>query len=400
MAGDVNTGEYRARTSQRGRHMTSSSARPARGRRTQAQADAPDHCGLAIAATLCLAFAFHGSASARVLFVGPDEPIKTPAEAAAQARDGDTVAIEPNAGGYYSCAIWRQNDLTLEGEGGGATITDATCAGKALFVIDGRNVIVRNLTFARARVRDGNGAGIRAEGTDLRIEHCRFVDNEVGVLAGDAPASTIVIANSVFTGNGRCDGNCTDGLEAGHVAILSIEHSEFHGGDGRDEIRSLAAQTQIAGSTIADGASGPRNYLVELPDGGSLTMQQNLVERRAARQTNAAIAIVAAGIGAQPVRALVFRDNLIKNDTGAPLIFFLNWTGQTPQMGGNTLDKQTHLLSASGHYFFLLKSLIHTSLQKASDYAHRLLATAYGAQVKSFIRDVLSGARNIAHRLL
>src|SRR5258708_26983509 len=55
--------------------------------------------------------------------------------------------------------------------GADVVITDKACQGKALFVITGDDVSVRNLTFTRARVPDGNGAGIRAEGVNLRVEH-------------------------------------------------------------------------------------------------------------------------------------------------------------------------------------------------------------------------------------
>ena len=45
-------------------------------------------------------------------------------------------------------------------------------------MIDGSDITIRNLTFQRARVPDKNGAGIRAEGGNLTIEHSRFLNNE------------------------------------------------------------------------------------------------------------------------------------------------------------------------------------------------------------------------------
>ena len=44
-------------------------------------------------------------------------------------------------------------------------------------------ITIRNLTLTRARVADFNGAGIRAEGGDLTIEHVRFIDDQDGILA-------------------------------------------------------------------------------------------------------------------------------------------------------------------------------------------------------------------------
>jgi len=111
-------------------------------------------------------------ASAKVLDVGPDKQYKQPSEAIAAASNGDSVRIAP--GQYFDCAIVKQDNLTIEGVGPNVILTDKTCAGKALLVIDGNRVTVRDLTLQRARVPDQNGAGIRAEGGDLTIDNTRF----------------------------------------------------------------------------------------------------------------------------------------------------------------------------------------------------------------------------------
>ena len=78
----------------------------------------------------------------------------------------------------------RANDLVIEGAASETTvITDKVCHGKALFIIDGARITIRNLTLTRARVADLNGAGIRAEGGDLTIEHVRFINDQDGILA-------------------------------------------------------------------------------------------------------------------------------------------------------------------------------------------------------------------------
>ena len=99
---------------------------------------------------------------AATLEVGPDKSYTAPSAAAAKAKDGDHIEIAP--GSYFDCAVWRANDLVIEGTGPGVAITDKTCMGKALFVIVGNDITVRNLTLTRARVPDMNGAGIRQEG--------------------------------------------------------------------------------------------------------------------------------------------------------------------------------------------------------------------------------------------
>jgi len=120
-------------------------------------------------------------ADAKTLLVGANQEIKMPSAAAAIARNDDKIVIDP--GEYFDCAIWNANGLTIEGKGDGVIITDKACAGKGLFVVDGDNTTIRNITFTRARVPDGNGAGIRLEGANLRVEHSRFINNENGILS-------------------------------------------------------------------------------------------------------------------------------------------------------------------------------------------------------------------------
>ena len=126
-----------------------------------------------------------------MLLVGPQRSLHAPSDAAAVARDGDVVRIDP--GEYVDCAIWRANHLVLEAPAGEAHMRDRACASKAIWVISGADVTVENIAFSGARVPDQNGAGIRAEGRNLTVRHGRFFDNENGILAAAVPGSTISI---------------------------------------------------------------------------------------------------------------------------------------------------------------------------------------------------------------
>src|SRR5271156_1610961 len=138
---------------------------------------------------------------AAILKVGPNETYTAPSVAAEVAKNGDHIVIEP--GEYFDCAVWRADDLVIEGAGPGVVIRDKTCMGKGLFVIDGNNTTVRNLTLTRARVPDMNGAGIRLEGRNLTVEAVKFVDNQEGILGG-GPGSRIIVRDSQFLQNGTC----------------------------------------------------------------------------------------------------------------------------------------------------------------------------------------------------
>jgi hypothetical protein len=73
------------------------------------------------------------------------------------------------------------------GTGEGVVLTDKTCQRKAIFVTAGDGITIRSLAFARGRVPNKNGAGIRVERKDFTIEHSRFINNENGILTTEAP---------------------------------------------------------------------------------------------------------------------------------------------------------------------------------------------------------------------
>jgi len=149
------------------------------------------------------------------LEVGPSKTHKTPSAAAAVAKSGDHIQIEP--GEYFDCAVWSANNLVIEGIGPGVVITDKTCMGKGLFVIEGNNTTVRNLTLTRARVPDMNGAGIRLDKGSLTVDGVKFIDNQNGILGG-VPGTTVTIRNSDFDRNGICAGACAHGS----ISAMSI----------------------------------------------------------------------------------------------------------------------------------------------------------------------------------
>lgn len=307
-------------------------------------------------------------AVAKTLLVGPDRALKVPSAAARIAVDGDEVSIEPVAGGYYDCAIWRANNLTIVGEGSGATITDSTCQGKALFVTVGHDVTIRNLIFTRARVPDQNGAGIRAEGKNLRVEHSRFVDNESGILVANQPDGVITVVDSDFIGNGKCTRNhCAHGISTGALALLHVEDCGFTAATGGNDISSQAQLTELLGNRITDGGTGAAVHLVSLPNGGSLIMRGNQLEK-GPRSSGPEIAVeITAGIGSLPVHELTFTDNRLQNDTGGNLVFISNWTSTEVQITGNSFIGTVTPVSRAGYSWFFAKSFVRYSLGRVKE---------------------------------
>ncbi len=303
-----------------------------------------------------------GTASAATLSVGPDQPYASPSAAAREAHDGDTVAIAP--GTYYDCAVWGQNNLTIVGTAPGVAITDRTCQGKAIFVIVGNNVAIRDLTLARARVPDRNGAGIRLEGQGLTLRNVRFENNEVGLLAGTPGPGTIRIESCTFTQGGVGGERPTYAVSVAAVGLLRIEASTFEHTKG-GQIASAAGRTELIGNTIATG-TGDAPGVAAMGTGGLLIADGNRfsVGPNASRFQAAAVAM-----GRGPP---IFRHNTLINATGRPQALLLNWTGTTARLEDNRIPPGDTQVSVAGFARHMASVLFHDTIDGMRGVARRI----------------------------
>src|SRR3954466_7010328 len=230
---------------------------------------------LAVAFVLALAQA----ARADTLLVGPRHALKTPSAAARVARDGDVVEIEP---GLYAgdAAMWTQNGLTLRAIGGRAHLRadGAEVEGKGIWVIKGAGTTVEGIEFSSAKVRDGNGAGIRLEGPGLTVRNSYFHDNENGILTGRHLESDIVVEHCEFARNGAGDGR-SHNLYIGTVRSFTLRYSYSHHAIVGHNVKSRAIKTYILYNRIADEQDGRASYAIDLPDGGLSFVMGNLIQQ-------------------------------------------------------------------------------------------------------------------------
>ncbi len=283
----------------------------------------------------------------RVLTVGAGKMFAKPSEAAAAARDGDRIEID--SGTYEDCAVWRASSLTIVARDG-ATLKDRVCQGKAIFVVQGSNVTIRSITFTGARSPDNNGAGIRAEGANLTVEDSAFIDNEEGILSGSDPASTITVRGSIFRGNGSCAGvaGCAHGIYAGHIAALILDGNRFEAQHIGHHIKSRALRTEIKGNVIEDGPTGDASYLVDIPDGGSLILSGNRMQK-GPRSDNPEVAVIVGEESAyNPTREIVIEGNAFANDMNRPTDFLRNRTQTEARLTGNAFIGPVIPLSGPG----------------------------------------------------
>jgi hypothetical protein len=240
-----------------------------------------------------------------------------PSQAAAVARDGDDVQID--AGDYHGdVAVWRANNLTLEGVGGLAHLSadGHSAQGKAIWVIQGNNTTVTGIEFSGATVPDRNGAGIRQEGAGLLVAGSYFHDNEEGILAGANLNSDIAVYYSEFARNGYGDGY-SHNLYVGNVRSFVLAASYSHDARAGHEVKSRAEYNYILYNRIQEDDSGTASYQVDLPNGGASCLIGNVI-RKGPRSQNGSYVITSGEEGAtNPVQALYVVNNTVVDDRRA-----------------------------------------------------------------------------------
>lgn len=308
--------------------------------------------------------------SAAVLKVGPGQTYSQPSAAIAAAHDGDSVLIAP--GTYYDCAIVHANDLTIAGVAGdaAAVLTDKTCAGKALLVIDGHNITIRNLTLARARVAAGNGAGIRAEGHNLTVDHVRFINDEDGILAAADPTGTITVRDSVFHRNGECDPHCGYGIEVGSLRRLRVTHSDFAQASGGVHIASAAQVTELVGNQLTDDGRKMTGPMVWIHGGGLMASDNIFTLALGAERLPGAMLITG------DTTRISVQGNILREAAGEHVPLLRNWTGQSVVAADNVVPPGGTAVSDDGALYHRLRAraaaLRDSLLSLAGDAKHIL----------------------------
>jgi hypothetical protein len=131
---------------------------------------------------------------------------------------------------------------------------------------------------------------------------------------------------------------CDHAVYIGRAAHLRVERSRFIGTRQGHSIKSRAARTDVIGCTIADGPDGTSSFLVDAPNGGTLIVRGNALEKgpRSENRTTA-IAIGEEGV-TQPTPRIVVADNSFRNDGDHETALVWNRTRTPAQLRGNRLS--------------------------------------------------------------
>tara|TARA_B110001454_G_scaffold161521_1_gene150993 strand:- start:644 stop:1582 length:939 start_codon:yes stop_codon:yes gene_type:complete len=266
---------------------------------------------------------------------------RTLAEAVAAVGDrSGTIIIAP--GTYRQCAVQQAGAITYRAQKPGSVVFDGvTCEGKAALVLRGRAATVEAIIFQNMRVPDGNGAGIRLERGNLTVSASLFRTSEEGILTHDDPQSTIRIDHSIFGKLGRCDRDldCAHGIYVGHYGHLIVTATRFEAGQGGHYLKSRAARVTITGNVFDDRAGRLTNYMIDLSNGASGLIANNIMVQGRDKDNYSAFITIAPEGREWDSNGLQIRDNQASfgGNYGRNSTFVANWTNDRPQIVGNRL---------------------------------------------------------------
>lgn len=276
---------------------------------------------------------------AKVWRVGPSGPLYRVADAARLAGDGDIVEIQ--ASDYRGdVAVWNQKRLTIRGVGGAARlIADGQSAeGKAIWVIRRGDFDIANIDFIGAKVEDGNGAGIRFEGGRLRISHCLFWGNQMGLVTSggkEAHDATLHIDSSEFAYS-QVVGRWGHNLYVGSIAELTVTGSYFHHAARGHLLKSRARRNLVLYNRLTDESGGRASYELDFPNGGVVQVLGNIVQQQAETDHSTLIAYGEEGY-TWPENRLTVASNTLVNDLRHGGTFIMAAPGAGAVVSANNL---------------------------------------------------------------
>jgi hypothetical protein len=266
------------------------------------------------------------------------------ADAIKSIGDSDgTIQIAP--GRYADCAVQSAGRVTfIARESGTVTFDGGVCEGKATLVLRGRGAIVQGLRFTHTTVRNGNGAGIRLERSDLSVSNTEFIDAQSGILAADDPSSSITIDHSTFAGLGKDPrGNGAHSLYVGKYRKLKITNSRFERGTGGHYVKSRAPGIEISNSSFDDSHGQHTNYQIDLPNGAAGRITGNTFLNGLGKDNYSFLITVAAEGRLNSSSGLLVDHNRVMLVPGYPwtTAFVGNWSGDTLTVLDNQLPRNT-----------------------------------------------------------
>ena len=180
------------------------------------------------------------------------------------------------------------------------------------------------------------------------VDSVLFVNNQNGILSGTAGGS-MVVRNSVFDRNGACEGACAHGIYVGNLDLLQVEQSRFIGTKRGHHIKSRAVRTEVTDCNIQDGPDGTASYEIEIPNGGSVVVRGNMVEKGPKSENHGRAIVIGAEGVTHPTPEITVENNTFRNDGPWETVFVDNRTATEALLEGNQLSGPVAPLRGDGH---------------------------------------------------
>jgi len=275
------------------------------------------------------------------------------ASAIAASQNGDVIEVQ--AGTYTNDFATITTNITIEGVGGMVNLvaTDPPPNEKGILTIgtasSSPDVTLFNMSFSGAKIPNGDGgnaAGIRYQAGNLTVNNCYFYNDQDGFLGTPEVngTGTITINNTEFSDNGNANPPSSGpehNIYVNDVQQLTIDNSYFTGPIVGNDIQSRAQNTTIESSRI-DDPSGSGSYEINLPNGGSDLIKNNVIEKGPGAQNPNLIGFGESGSN-YANSSLTVTGNTVENDFGGGATFV--WNDETTFTASVT-DNTTYGLAA------------------------------------------------------
>jgi Right handed beta helix region len=256
-------------------------------------------CRSQIVSTLSFLFLCLTSASlageGRTLKVGPGQKYAMPSAALKAAKDGDTIEIDTKGKYDGDVTYVRASNLTIRGVGAGRALLDSkgkVAGRKGIFVTKGKDITIENIEFRNA-AGEVNAAGIRAEGKNLTVRNCKFLECRDAILGG---AGNVLIEYCEFV---RCGHNAEPAthnlyISGGVKELIYRYNYSTHSYEGH-LLKSRAKKSLILFNRLTD-EKGKGSAVLDFPNGGEVLVMGNILHKGPNGQNNRVIAYAMEGI--------------------------------------------------------------------------------------------------------
>lgn len=241
-------------------------------------------------------------------------------EAIKNSAAGDTIAVQ--AGDYHISMhpsgrydIQINKSLNIVGEGGRANFySDGHQVEKGIFNLSlsaDETVSFDNIGFLNAHNSDSNGAGIRQDGGNLKVNNSYFANSHNGILSttvNEADRGDVTVTNSEFNGVG------SDGYSHAMYVLARnfiVEGNNIHDTIRGHHVKSVSANTIVRNNILNDG-DGTSSYAIDIGAGGDVLIEGNTIIQGVNGENPHIIFYSADRFGGVP-GTVIIQNNLIKD---------------------------------------------------------------------------------------